>query len=84
MNGNSSQITISFDFGDSKSKDCRVAKGFEDAGKQGQYLGFIFVRGRRWAIVVMDGSDEPELWKADSIEISQPSWTLASKLQVGK
>lgn len=63
-------------------KPCRVAMNnphmkWEGAGKQGFLFG-ILVTDRKWAIVLWNGSDDPELFKAEAIEVMEPKWSPLS------
>lgn len=49
---------------------CRIKKGWADAGKEGSYFGKHWIGGRFWAVVLWEDEEEPELFKADAIEVS--------------
>lgn len=59
--------------GGDKTVECRVASGFMEAGKRGQYFGKFFC-GQWWAIVKWDEEDDPETFKADGVEIGSQAW----------
>jgi len=40
----------------------------------GEYLGNIMVYDRKWAIVVIEGEEDPTLVKAGHILVSRSSW----------
>jgi len=40
----------------------------------GEYLGNIIVNKRQWAILVIEGDEDPTLVKASHILVSRPSW----------
>lgn len=52
---------------------CRIKKGWEGAGKKGQYLGYI-VKDQRWAIIIFDDDKDPTFFKAAGLEIESLSW----------
>lgn len=65
---------ISYSFEYSETVDCRIAKDWERAGTRGQYFGYVYVSSEKWAIIQFDEGEDPELHKAESIEIAQPKW----------
>ena len=50
-------------------KECRIAKGWYNAGKTGQYFGKVYIEGRWWSIVLWDHDEDPTLNKSESIGI---------------
>jgi len=54
---------------DNYSLKCQIKKGWMNAGKEGQYFGEFKIKGRIWAIVLWNNSDEPDLYKIESLEI---------------
>ena len=72
---------IDYDFSKEESMPCRIAKGWEDAGKTGQYFGNITVNDMCWAIVLWDGEEDPDMNKIAGIEISKPNWIKAEHLE---
>lgn len=67
---NPQEITLS------NSVRCRIADGWGDAGRLGQYFGKIDIDcdGMEWAIVRWDDEEDPDLHKARAIEIQAFSW----------
>lgn len=53
---------------------CRVREGWDEAGKKGRFFGTVYIDGRAWAIVKWDGDDDPDMFKAESIEIPADKW----------
>jgi hypothetical protein len=53
---------------------CRIKEKWEGAGKTGMYYGnFVIDGGHRWAIVVWDDEDDPDLHKL-GIEVATETW----------
>jgi len=65
---------LNYEFESDTTAPCRMAEGWTDAGKTGQYFGWITVNDRKWIIVLWDDDDEPEFVKDGCIEISRPTW----------
>jgi len=65
---------IEYNFEGDFSKKCRIASGFYDEGREGQYYGRICVTDQQWAIVLFDGDDDPTLFKIDGLDIVQEKW----------
>ncbi len=62
-----------------RPKPCRVAmnnphRKWDGAGKQGILYGIV-VTDREWAIVLWNGSEDPDLFKAEAVEIMEPKWS---------
>jgi hypothetical protein len=73
-------IDIDFDFRDDKTSRCRIADGWQDSGKEGEFFGTIFV-GQLWAIVLFDGEEDPSFLKAKAILVSETTWKTVENLQ---
>lgn len=56
-----------------KPKDCRIKDGWEDAGKEGKCYGFVEIQ-QKWAIVLWDGEEEPDLFKAGALSTKSNTW----------
>jgi len=52
---------------------CRIAKGWNREGRLGQYFGRIVVGDMEWAIVLWDGEEDPDVYKAAALEIATRS-----------
>jgi len=54
---------------------CRVKNGWDQSGKEGYFFGYIQEdkKTQRWAIVCFDDGD-PELYKANALELATTSW----------
>jgi len=53
---------------------CRIKEGWEDAGREGQYFGFMYFLDGKWAVVLWDDEDEPSFFKSDGIEVARTNW----------
>lgn len=56
-----------------KPIDCQIKDGWEDAGKEGKCYGFVEI-GQKWAIVLWDGYNDPDLCKAGSLLTRVNEW----------
>ena len=72
---------IDFDFREDETLPCRIAKGWDKAGRTGQYFGNIMVNDTCWAIVLWDGDEDPDMYKTSGIEINKPHWVKAENLE---
>lgn len=52
---------------------CRIKKGWHEEGKEGFFYGIVHTN-RNWAIVVWDGDDDPDLFRAEGIETQTTNW----------
>lgn len=51
---------------------CRVKKGWVDEGREGVVFCLVSKNlGQSWAVVVWDGEDEPDLFKARGLDIDE-------------
>jgi len=71
---------IDFDFREDETLPCRIAKGWDKAGRTGQYFGNIIVNDTCWAIVLWDGDEDPDMYKTSGIEINKPHWVKAENI----
>lgn len=62
---------------------CRIKKGWENAGLKGWFFGKITAGedDRYWAIIRLDGSEDPDFHKAEGIEVECPRWVTAERWQ---
>jgi len=51
------------------SVPCRIMKEWENAGRQGQYLGKFFNGIQWWSVVQWDDEDDPDLHKTCGLEL---------------
>ncbi len=65
-------MEIDYDFRIDKTVACKIKEGFDGAGKTGQYFGNMVIKNIQWAIVLWDGEDDPDFFKAEGLLIS--SW----------
>lgn len=56
-----------------KPLDCQVKEGWDEAGKEGKCYGIVDIQ-HKWAIVVWNGEDEPDMFKAGALLIRSNSW----------
>lgn len=58
---------------------CKIRSGWEDAGREGEAYSWMTPRNgtMRWVIVVWDGEDEPDCFKASGLlfkHLGSRSW----------
>jgi len=63
-----------YNFAGDESVRCRGKGAWDRDGKKGWYFGWVRVGERCWAVVLWDGEDDPDLVKAESIEIASETW----------
>lgn len=59
-------------------KRIRVKKGWDREGLQGTLLHIVEKSdkiGQRWAVVLFDDDEDPELYKVAGLEIEQSTWS---------
>jgi hypothetical protein len=71
---------IDFNFSEEKTLPCRIADGWDNAGKTGQYFGNIMVNDIGWAIILWDGEEDPDMYKMSGIEINKPHWVKVNNI----
>ena len=54
--------------------DCRIKKGWDRENRHGICYGKILINNMPWGIVKWDDEEDPDLVKADALEIYQPKW----------
>ena len=64
---------IEFNFKDETLR-FRIKEGWDRCGAVGEYFGFIYVNTVKWAIVLFDDEEDPDMHKADGIEIETKTW----------
>ncbi len=52
----------------------RIKEGWGDAGKEGDFYCLINVGTQLWAIVLWDGDEDPDCFKAQALEIPETKW----------
>ena len=67
-------MEIDFDFSSDETIRCRGIKDTDIYNKEGEYFGNFFVNGRKWALVLWDGEEDPDLCKADVLTVEHKSW----------
>ena len=70
---------FSFNF-ENEPVPCRIAEGWEEAGKNGYYFGCVEINKMYWAIVKWDEDEDPTLHKLSGIEVGKVVWGPIAKL----
>jgi hypothetical protein len=63
-------MEVEYDFREDHTRRCKIKQGFAGVGKEGQYFGNVMV-GQRWAIVLFDGEEDPELFKTSGLLVEE-------------
>lgn len=74
MKGDKSEMKIEYCFEGDEAIRCKGAKNTEKDQMYGVYYGYFYCRGQQWAIVLWDGDDDPDLYKASCILIEKKTW----------
>lgn len=67
-------LEIDFDFSNDETLRCKGAENTDKATQKGEYFGNFVANGQRWAIVLWDGEDDPDLYKADMLLVIEERW----------
>jgi hypothetical protein len=65
---------LEYDFSGDETRICRIKQGWNGVGRTGQYFGKVSVSGQFWAIILWDGSDDPDMHKSAGIEVMEHTW----------
>jgi len=65
---------IDFDFSSDETLRCKGNDTSDKKDSEGEYFGNFYVNNKRWALVLWDGDDDPDLYKADLLLIERKSW----------
>ncbi len=71
---------LDYDFREEETLQCRIAEGWDKAGKTGQYFGNIMINDTAWAIILWDDEEDPNMHKLVGIEINKPHWVKADNI----
>ena len=50
-------------------------RGKVKTDKEGEYFGSFMINDMRWAVVLWDGQEDPNFYKATLLEVVQPKWS---------
>ena len=67
-------MEINYSFENDDSISCRIAEGWDEAGREGQYFGVFSCGSQWWAIVQWDDEEDPNFHKKEGIEVSRTTW----------
>lgn len=67
-------MEINYDFTLDETIRCRGRKDTDAENKEGEYFGNFLIKDRKWALVLWDGDEDPDLYKADLLEVECRSW----------
>lgn len=67
-------LPIEFEFCSDETVRCKAQKGTDMADREGEYFGNVVVKDTRWAIVLWDNDEDPNLYKADMLLVENRRW----------
>jgi len=67
-------LKIDYDFSGEETVPCIIKDGWFNCGKSGQYFGNIMIGNRHWAIILWDDEEDPDMHKAEGIQVAQTVW----------
>jgi hypothetical protein len=67
-------LPIDFDFESDETLRCKGKPDTDKADAEGEYFGNFFVNNRWWALVLWDGEEDPDLFKAELLLVETKQW----------
>ena len=58
--------------------ECRIKTGWLGSGRKGVIYGVVEIDGRKWAVVMWYSEDDPDLFKAEGLEVCGQVWASLS------
>lgn len=58
--------------------ECRIKAGWREANKRGVICDTVTINDRKWAVVMWYGENDPELFKAEGLEVASQVWAPLS------
>ena len=74
MNDNFGESRRESSYAQEDPRRCRIKEKWEGAGRTGKYYGNVSIENQKWAIVVWDDEEDPDLHKLAGIEIATETW----------
>lgn len=71
-------LPVEFNFENGETCRCRGKASSDKVDCKGEYFGFVYIKDTKWAIVLWDGDYDPDLYKANLIEIEVKQWRSIS------
>lgn len=65
---------IDYKFAENVTLRFKVKEGCDRSGEEGEYFGYVCVNNMKWGIVLFDGEEDPDLYKAAYLLLEQKSW----------
>lgn len=56
---------------ESETHRFKISDGWDRSGEEGEYFGKICIDGMTWGVVLFDGEEDPDLFKAAGIMIEK-------------
>ena len=73
-------MELKHNFEGTETRRFKIDEKWDRAGEEGEYFGLIWVGDRKWAIILFDGEEDPDLHKAESLLIEQKSYYTLNSL----
>ena len=53
---------------------CKGRHSTDKANQEGEYFGNFIIKNRKWALVLWDTEEEPDLYKAELLLVESKEW----------
>ncbi len=63
-----------YSFESDEAIPCKIKDDWDQAGRKGQYFGFMYFLDKKWAVVLWDDESDPDFFKAEGIEVARTKW----------
>ena len=67
-------LPIDCDFARDETLRCKGKENTDKADSEGEYFGNMAINDRLWAVVLWDGDEDPDLYKADCLLVQKKRW----------
>lgn len=67
-------LSIEFDFESDETLRCKGKPNTDKSKEEGEYFGNVVVKDTRWAIVLWDNEEDPNLHKTSCLLLEKKEW----------
>ena len=67
-------LLIDFDFSTNHTLRCKGKENTDMVNQKGEYFGTFYTGSTKWAVVLWDNEEDPNLYKADMLYIAETTW----------
>ena len=71
---NLKELPVDYNFESNVTIPCRIKRGWDGAGRLGQFFGDMYIEGASWSIVLFSGDEDPSLFKSNGLEKLTMTW----------